>query len=480
MKMNTLLIMTDQHRWDYTGYSGAGKVETPNIDRIAQGASFSRCQTVNPICQPARAALLTGRYPHQIHLQSMTGDLDRGIRTFPQALREAGYHTMAAGKLHLLQPWPWNAPERARLLNLTDLHEEMRGYGFDRLWETAGKQLMLRNYCDYSAHLEKKGLLEKYLDSVQAAGENRDSPDFEEDPATPSVLDEADYIDVVTADKMLGFLNARPKDKPFYAHCSFCSPHKPFDPPARYLEMVPYEEVDDFIPGPDGRRLEDWEKKQLWRKRRAYKAMIKLLDDQVGRLLDWLDAEGLAESTLVIFTSDHGEMLGDHFRIQKATPYQGACTVPLAVRHPALLTGRVHPAPVELTDLAATVLEAAGLHPQKALAKSWPAYNSEIPARSLLPVLRGEADRVREFSYTECNGVWQMLQTETMKYVKWLKTPSPDEIVEELYDLEADPDELVNRAGDPACAEQLEWFRRRRSHLQYATQPVQTMWSLKG
>ncbi len=474
-RKNILLIMTDQHRADYVGYSGSGKVQTPNIDRIAEGMRFTCCQTVNPICTPARTALLTGRYSHQIGTLSMAGDLSREIRTFPQALQEAGYHTMASGKLHYLQTWPWSTP-RCRALDLVALKEEMRGFGFDQLWETAGKQLMLKNYCDYSAYLEGKGLLETYLDAVEAAGDNQDTPDFTEDQGLPSVVDEADYVDVLTADHTLAQLRGRPKDAPFFALCSFCSPHKPFDPPQRYLDRVPYEEVDDFIPGPGERQLTQAEKEQLYRKRRAYKAMILLLDDQVGRLLAYLEKEALLEETVVIFTSDHGEMLGDHFRIQKAIAYREACTVPLAIRHPDYLTGSVCASPVELTDVTATILEAAGLSAES-LRKPWPAYNGTPPARSLMPIITGERGAIREFSFSECNGEWQMLQTAAMKYVKHLRTPNALARREELYDLRTDPDERVNVVEDPRYAADLDWFRLQREYLIDTTQPAQTTWA---
>jgi len=210
--------------------------------------------------------------------------------------------------------------------------------------------------------------------------------------------------------------------------------------------------------------------------------MILLLDEQVGRLLDWLDGQGLAGDTAVLFTADHGEMLGDHMLVQKMSHYKASSTIPLAIYHPKYLSGYKNSSPVELTDVTATILDIAGLEPQKALGRDWPAYNSEIPALSLMPLIRGEAERIREFSYTEYggswpSGEWQMLQTEDMKYYKKLKTPSPDIITEELYDLRNDPGELINVAGRAEYNESLEWFRRRRSWLQYQTMPVQTKWA---
>lgn len=481
---NILLIMTDQQRLDYTGFSGSGKIETPNIDRIAESCAFTRCQTVAPVCGPARTALLTGRYPHQVGTQCMTGDLSREIRTYARAFQEAGYYTAAVGKLHYLQPWKWNTP-RCVALDLVELREEVKQYGYDDIWQTAGKQLMLRNFCDYSAYLKEKGLLESYLDSVDAAGPNTESPEGIEDPAVASILKEEDYVDVVTTDHIIGMLENRPKDKPFCILGSYCSPHKPFDPPKRYLDMVPYEETDDFIPGytesADGKKIvkemTPEEKRQIYKKRRAYKAMIRLLDDQVGRIFDYLEKEDLLNNTVLLFASDHGEMMGDHNRIQKSIYWKESCTVPLAIRHPDYLRGGVCDAPVELIDAAATMLDAAGLDPEQALKKTWPAFNSQIPCRSLMPVVRGEADSVREFSFTEHDAKWHMLETREWKYVKYLQTGSPDIRREELYHISEDPDERYDVSGSPEYSEVLDWFRRRREYLVDTTPAAQTMWA---
>jgi len=109
-KMNIVFIMTDQLRFDYVGFSGEGKMDTPNIDRIAKGTAFTCCQTVNPICQPARTALAAGKYTHQIGTLGMSGDFSRQHPTFMRALQKVGYKTNVIGKLHYLQTWSWDTP----------------------------------------------------------------------------------------------------------------------------------------------------------------------------------------------------------------------------------------------------------------------------------------------------------------------------------------------------------------------------------
>lgn len=471
-KKNILFIMTDQHRYDYTGYSGYNKINTPNIDRIAQGSGFSCCQSTNPICAPARTSLITGKYSHQIGTLTMFGDLSKQMRTYMQVLQEEAYYTGAVGKLHYLQPWPWDS-RRGRVLDLVGLKEQIKEFGFDELWECAGKQLMLRDYCDYSAHLEKKGILDGYLDFVERAGENKSTANWLED-AEPFPYADEDYVDVMIGEQSLEFLKNRPKDQPFYLFTSFCGPHKPFDPPKSYLDRVLYEEVDDFIE--KDRRLTIQEKKALWKKRQAYKAMILLIDDQIGRLLHYLEEENLLKDTVIIFTSDHGEMMGDHYLLQKGNPYKEASTEPLAIRHPDYLNNQRCNSPVSLLDLAATILDIAEIDIRYLRAKNQ-AFSSAIPAVSLLPILKGEKEQVREYTFTEFDGKWQMLQTKEWKYIKYLQTEHEDILLEELYDLKEDPQECKNIASFAENLKILQWFRNRREYVVDHTPACQTMWA---
>ncbi|MDF2653100.1 MAG: hypothetical protein K0Q73_8905 [Paenibacillus sp.] len=472
---NIILLMTDQHRIDYVGYAGSKKVDTPNMDRIAESVGFTNCQTVNPVCTPARTALITGKYTHQIGTLAMSGDLSLQHPTFMRALQKAGYHTSGIGKFHFLQTWEWGIP-RGKGVNLVSLKEKIKEYGYDYVWETSGKQLAVKNYCDYCEYLEQKGLLETYRDFVQTTGPNTPFPDvWPEDEANPWPLSEEDYIDVVTADKIIDRIEARQEDKPFFIFGSFCSPHKPFDPPERYLNMVPYQEMDDFIPGE--KALSDIDKQRLYKKRRAYIAMIKLIDDQIGRIFDVLEKEGILDDTVILFTADHGEMLGDHFRIQKSVHFRASATVPAAIRHPEYLHRKVSDAPIELTDLTATILDIAGLNPQEALSKRWPAFHNIVPSRSLMPIVTGEKDRIRDFTFTECSGKWEMIQTECWKYVRFLDYSDPDQVVEVFYDLSNDSDETINSIDDPSFKQAIEWCRKRRDYVKDRTPPAQTVWA---
>ena len=488
MQKNILLIMTDQQRAEYVGYAPGSAAETPNIDRIAKnGAYFTRCCTTNPICTPARTSLITGRYPRQIGTLTMSGDLFPQIPTFMQALQKVGYRTCGIGKFHFTQTYPWATP-RGCGMDLTA--GASRQYGFDEVWETAGKQQVVGNDCDYGAYLRDKGLLEQVRDFyVECGGSNGDTPDHNYDRALPWPFAEEDYIDAVTGRKACEWLRAHPAGQPFYLLASFCGPHKPYDAPQRYLDMVPEEQDGGFLL-PDGQVLADAEKDALYRQRRSAKAMLRLIDDQVGALLGTLEERGMLENTLVLFVSDHGDMLGDHYRIQKGVPWEQSVRVPLAAWLPGQAPVGEVASPVEISDIAATILEYAGLDAQQALSRDWPAYNDRIPSRSLLPILRGEADSCREFCFSESDfteervpgqdweqllqkrgadgrrgNAWQAIITGSGKYVKYLDYAPGELPYEEYYDLSADSGETANRIHDPAYQEQVTLARRRLMYL---------------
>ena len=504
MPKNILLFMTDQQRADYVGRGLGGKAVMPALDGLAARGHFTCCQSTNPICTPARTSLITGRYSRQIGTLTMAGDLYPQIPTFMQALQRAGYRTYGVGKYHYLQTAPWDVGRGGGMCQY-ELRERMREFGWDFVWETAGKQQLVTSHCAYGKYLEDKGLLEDVRDFMQrCGGANGDTADHNYDRALPWPFDEADYVDVVTGRVAREQLAAHDPETPFYMMVSFCGPHKPYDAPQRYLDRFPVEREEDFIPQDGGRPLSEAQKDALYLQRRSAKAMLSLIDDQMAEILDVLDRRGLREDTLVAFVSDHGDMLGDHFMIQKGCPWRGALNVPLVVDLPGGAQIGANGAPVELSDLAATFLDYAGLDPQAALSRAWPAYNDLIPSRSLLPVLRGESQGVREFAYSESDfteergadatpeatvanrggagrsNAWQAITTASTKYVKYLGYALGEPPVEEFYDHAADPDERENRIGDPAYRARVEEARARLMYMTDHYPPAQKCWAPYG
>ena len=474
---NIILLMTDQHRIDHASYLPGARIQTPNLDRLAGSVGFSNAISVNPICTPARTALLTGKYTHQVGMLSMSGDLALQHPTYLRALQQAGYWTAGVGKFHWLQGWPWGT-DPGKGHDLVALRPQMKEFGLDHVWESAGKQLATRNFCDYGAYLEERGLLDTFREHVLSRGPNSQDPAAIRFTGEPWPFAEEHYVDRVTGREILRALDERPRDRPFFLFGSFCGPHKPYDPPQSVLERFPLEEMDDFIPGTEP--LPEAVKQRLYRLRRAYKAMISVIDDEIGKLLGKLEKDGLLDSTIILFTSDHGEMLGDHGRMSKMQPWRQSVTVPTAIRHPAHLDRRINTSPVEITDLTATILDVAGIDVARALSRPWPAFNDRVPCRSLLPIVTGEAGRVRETAFSECSNTWDLIQDDAWKYIRYAATPDSPRPRECLYHVAEDPCEQVDRIDDTSARQALVRLREAREFLHDTTPPAQLGWAPYG
>ncbi|MFP4157960.1 MAG: sulfatase, partial [Opitutales bacterium] len=199
-------------------------------------------------------------------------------------------------------------------------------------------------------------------------------------------------------------------EEPFLLWASFCGPHPPYDPPPEYLDLEALDDGVEPIP-PEGMELSAEDKRHLAELRRRYRAMIRLIDHQVGQLLDTLEASGKSDDTLIVFTADHGEMLGDHGRINKNLYYRSSVSIPMALRGPGIPSGARYSGPVELTDVTGTILDAAGLNPQKALSRV-------SPARSLLPAARAPGTTtVRDHAFSSLAPGWYMVKDRRHKYV---------------------------------------------------------------
>lgn len=475
---NILLLMSDEHRTDHVGCYPGARVATPNIDRLSDGVVFATCVSSNPICTPARSALLTGKYTHQIGMLDMSGDLNRQHPTYARALQAAGYYTAGFGKFHWLQGWPWRTPARHGH-DLVALESEIKRFGFDHVWEASGKQLAVKDRCHYAEYLTEKGLHDAYCEYVtERKVQEKRAPNV--DPATypdgePFPLPEEDYADIVVTNRIVEAIRQRPRDRPFFMLASLCGPHPPYDPPKRFLDQVPYEEPDDFVPGDAA--MPESEKKRWWKLRRAYKAMVLCVDEQVGRILDTLESEGVLDDTVVLFTADHGGMLGDRGLNGKAVPWRQASVVPAMIRHPDHLESRTNDSPVELTDLTATILDTAGLDPQMALSKPWPAFHDRVPCRSLMPIVRGETEAVRDYAFAECEDAWELIRTRRTMYVHTRHRSNPDDTRDAFFDLSDDPESLDNRIDDPARSAEIEWCRRRLQFVKDTTPAAQTQWA---
>jgi arylsulfatase len=428
---NILLITTDEQRYDCVGCYGNPVIRTPNMDRIAQeGVRFERGYVQNPMCMPARMALMTGRYcsEHGVNINCVGLPQHEQEHTFMRYLREVGYHTAAIGKMHMMPKW---GP-----------------FGFAYLDLVEGKADANNQYIDY---LKTKG-----LDGQQHEAKGERGP-FE---ICTNALPVEDSIDGFVGRRAEQWLRDRDGDGPFFLWVSFSNPHFPFDPPEPYDTMYAPAEV----PGPVWREDEMASKptqRQLQRERgydemsevearlmiAHYYGNITLVDDQIGKILAALGEKGLMDETLIAFTSDHGDHLGDHRLLHKSgvTFYDICVRVPYLIRYPARFPqGAVCEELVESIDLPATFLDVAGI---------------EIPGtmqgRSLVGLADGKLEDWRDDAFSEIDlrmnpamhgpsdpgsrDYVAMICTREWKYVHF-----PTLGIGELYDLVNDPHELAN------------------------------------
>ena len=453
---NILLITTDQHNAEIMGCAGNPVVLTPHLDRLArEGVLFAEAYTPHPVCTPARTSIFTGQTAdhhgvhYNINLREDRADppkwtgLAADAMPFPEILRREGYRTALFGKLHTKQ-----AGER--------------NFGIETMRLAEGKGQFVEFGTapdDYRRHLQERG----YPDSAWRTWED---PDYPTRGWTPCPLPEEDYIDTWTATEAVQWLGE--SDTPFFAWVSFSGPHTPWDPPAPYDTM--YDP--DSIPAPARREGELEEKHPGWvdciaqtvpatppfsrdntrepgidnaysrfteRQRRemlaAYYGQITLIDAQVGRLLEHLDERGLTEDTLVLFTADHGDYLGNNWAFFKyGAQYDSLSRIPFLLRWPGHApAGAECREMVSLIDIAPTILEAADLAPI-----------DPMDGQSILPLLGEETPQWRD--HLVLNGKPRCVVNAEWKYLLW-----PDGFAE-LYDRQADPHELHNRIADPTLA----------------------------
>ena len=445
---NILFIMTDQQRWDALGCSG-GWVRTPNLDRIAsEGVRFSNCVTNSPVCIPARVSLATGRYPHNTGVwHNIHYTMPEETPTWMQAIRDAGYRTSVFGKTHLYSHSLAHAPdEPERALDMREREYLLHAYGMDDVDEIGGPRASARVLSHMTQEWQEKGLWEAY---------KRDYADrYSAKPhvARPSVLPLADYADVYVGRKAREYLDRYDRPEPWFCWVSFGGPHEPWDAPEPYASLYAPECMPEPIPAPDwpaerprgllDERLERaprFETGDVGALRANYAGKVTLIDRQIGEILDLVERRGELEETVIAFTSDHGEMNGDHGLIYKSNFLSGAVRVPILVRTPETaqgsVAGRVCESPVEWFDLGPTLVELAGAmlgHTQF--------------ARSLVPALADPAVEIRSEAISEIHGEVMVLDR------RWKMALNSEGKPYLLFDLENDPRELRNLAGLPRMA----------------------------
>lgn len=428
-KPNILFVMTDDQRADATSIGGNKVLRTPNIDRIGhEGVNFRNAFVTNALCAPSRASILTGAYSH-LHGVTTNGEgpttygqpgLSHKTPTFVELLREAGYFTGITGKWHL-QSLP---------------------VGFDHWVILPGQG--------------------EYFDPQMIANGAR--------------VKMRGHVDDAVGDQALAFLATRPKDKPFCLLMQFKSPHRSWEPAPRFAKMFDKIEIptprtyEDKLEGrPEALKraemaiadMPDFRDRGVpsnlpfeERKRRNLQALVKnyyrvllSVDENVGRVLDYMDKEGLAKNSVVIYTSDNGFFLGEHGLFDKRLMYEQSIRVPMLMRYPeAVKPNAVDSHMVLNIDVAPTLLDIAEV--QQA---------PTMQGQSWMPVVQRQTPKWREdflYEYYEypavhCVRKHRGVRTERWKLIHYWEQPQEWE----LYDLQNDPDEIRNLASDPKSLE---------------------------
>lgn len=439
-KPNILWLCTDQQRFDTIRALGNQFAQTPNLDKLVeQGTSFNNAYCQSPVCAPSRASFLTGRYPRTTRCRQNGQSIPSDEVLISKIFSNAGYRCGLAGKLHLASCSDGKVEKR------TD-------DGYDPFHWSHHPQP------DWEENEYTKWLTEKGQDWYGLQGEEI-SPYVRNGP--PAEYSQTTWC----AEKTIEFIKSE-QGKPWFFSFNCFDPHHPFDPPKEYLDRFKFDDMPlpSIHPNEADAKTTFQKLDRIWAHNNpgefhvemmtdddrrkvyaAYMAMVTLIDDQVGRILDTLEETGQAADTLVVFMSDHGEMLGDHGIYFKGPHfYDCQMRVPLIMRWPngQVLENRQVNGFVELIDLMPTFLEAAGLE-----------IPSAVQGKSLLPLLLGgdEQECCGDQVYAEYYNAWThkeaygtMLRTENWKIVVYHGTNQG-----EFYDLKNDPQEFFNLWDNP-------------------------------
>lgn len=447
-KPNFLVIIADQLVAELTGAYGHPVVRTPNMQRLAErGVRFDSAYCPYPVCSPSRSSMLSGRYASTNSAWDNAAPISSDLPMLPHYLSVVGYDTALSGKMHFVGADQLHGFEK-RLT--TDMFPSTLAWTPDR--ESVGRFV-------HPGNPEGPPIAIDYVDAGPVQW--TDQLQFDEETHYRAV----EYIRSRRT-KPRGSLQvplAQPDDRPWLLVTSYHHPHEPFLAPQRYWDMYegaaidavahpasaevprsPMDEWLDTLHGVDGVDLDDAD--AIYRMRRAYFALVTYIDDKIGELLDALEESGHADDTVIILTSDHGDMLGERGMVQKRTFYEWSARVPFIVSGgPVAAKGTVSVGPVSLLDVVPTVCELVGSEPIDAV------------GRSLVPeLLGGEGTAQPVFVEYHSEGVYApcwMRREGTVKYV-YIHGHG-----EQLFDLAEDPAELHDLSDDPRWRSELERMR---------------------
>jgi choline-sulfatase len=435
---NILIIMVDQLNGTLFPDGPADWLHAPHLKALAErSARFSTCYTASPLCAPARASFMSGQLPRRTRVYDNAAEFASDVPTFAHHLRRAGYQTCLSGKMHFVGPDQLHGLEE-RLT--TDIYPADFGWTPD--YRKPGERI------DWWYH---------NMGSVTGAG-------------VAEITNQLEYDDEVAflANQKLYQLSRESDDqdrRPWCVTVSFSHPHDPYVARRKFWDL--YEGRNQLLPdvGPIPFERQDPHSQRLMlasdyrqfniteedvaRSRRGYFANISYIDEKIGELIDTLARTRMLDETIILFCSDHGDMLGERGLWFKMSFFEGSARVPLMMAGPGIEPG-LHEAPVSNLDIAPTLADLAGISMAEIL--PW------IDGESLVPVINGRprtAPVLMEYAAEGSYAPMVCIREGKWKYIHCVLDP------DQLYDLESDPHELSNMAGDPAHAATLAAFQSR-------------------
>jgi len=417
-RMNVLFIMSDQHRADHMGCSGNKIVKTPNLDRLAnEGIRFTNAFCTNPMCMPNRATLLTGYYPNVHGVRSNGMRLSEDLPTITQTLVNRGWHTVGIGKFHHQFDMPpykgdykspesfydWVFPDNKEF-NPTGKNFPIPYYDYQEVEMVLGHGTALAGH--YMNWLEERS--PSHYKSMKKRWKD---PDAIFGPFVESDLTCDLYPNAYIVEKTVNFLERHARGdygkKPFYIHCSFPDPHHPLNPPGRYKTMYKPEEVKlsenfddienlydhpflkDHINIMPNAMLRETNEEEL-RKFIAYTyGSITLLDDSIGQVLSAIEKLGYSDNTIVVYTSDHGDLMGEHGMIFKGpSPFNGVLQVPMIWKIPQITKPSTTDSLISSVDYPKTILNLLGIPKRK--------HPPDMQGYDMTPVLKDPHKKIRD------------------------------------------------------------------------------------
>lgn len=461
-KPNIIFLFSDQHRYDAMGCAGNNVLQTPTLDRLAnEGVRFERTYCQSPVCMPSRASVITGLYTHQHGIfENFVKDLDPEWPTLMKQLQRAGYTTSLFGKTHFygFNENHYKGPEE--VIDMRQGDELVRRFGFDFSMEEHDRYFhcfpnVLTHYTEY---LKRKGNWKPYAEQILSI--YRTTPNKWD--GVTSVLPQEDDLTSFIGDSSIEWLQNYSGDQPFFMMTSFVAPHLPLMDDPVWAEYYRNAEIELGPRTPPEKPNEIWADflefcedhsksnkltdEYLRNCARHYYGMISLIDQKISDIVQLLEKKGVLENTWIVYSADHGEMLGDHNLLAKFLYYKSSVRVPAIIRPPLGMQGKVEHGLAESIDLTATILDIAGADPLE-----------RSSGQSLLPFISGEG-KPKEAVFSairrkdrKLGGTFLMTAVDRYRYTLETESWTPCE----FFDLQEDPDELNNLVNDASAQKRM-------------------------